>query len=189
MNAIIGYTNLAMKEDVSPTVQEYLDKIDASSQHLLALINDILEMSRIESGKLELEYAPVDLRGVFEGIGDLFHEQMGQKGIDFSVHTGQVTNRYRLVRQEEPEPRAAEPREQRLQVHARGRHDLVLRLSNRPTMTATAPMRSACRTPASACPRSSSTRCSTPSSASAPPPTAAWRAPAWAWPSRSASWT
>ena len=90
MNAIIGYTHLALKESASPQIHEFLSKIELSSQHLLALINDILEMSRIESGALELEYAPTDLCAVFEGIRDLFSEQMKQKGLEFSVHTSQV---------------------------------------------------------------------------------------------------
>ena len=94
MNAIIGYTNLARKEESSDEVRGYLDKIENSSQHLLALINDILEMSRIESGKIELEFVPVDLCMVFEGMKDLFHEQMKEKGIIFSVHTSQIEDRY-----------------------------------------------------------------------------------------------
>ena len=94
MNAIIGYTNLARKESDIDAVHEYLDKIGGSSQHLLALINDILEMSRIESGKIELEFVPTDLCAVFDGMHDLFSEQMKQKKMDFQVHTGQVRNRY-----------------------------------------------------------------------------------------------
>ena len=94
MNAIIGYTGLARKETDPAKINEYLDKIDGSSQHLLALINDILEMSRIENGKIELEYAPLDLCTVFEEIRNLFSEQMKQKRLDFQVHTGQVQNRY-----------------------------------------------------------------------------------------------
>ncbi len=94
MNAIIGYTNLALQEESSPVVHEYLTKIGTSSDHLLELINDILEMSRIESGHLALEYAPTDLTGLFDGIRDLFSEQMKQKGLDFSVHTVQVRDRY-----------------------------------------------------------------------------------------------
>ncbi|MBQ7487247.1 MAG: amino acid permease [Clostridia bacterium] len=94
MNAIIGYTNLAQDETDMATVQGYLDKINSSSQHLLALINDILEMSRIESGKIELEFIPVDLCALFDGMRDLFAEQMRQKKMDFSVHTGQVQHRY-----------------------------------------------------------------------------------------------
>ena len=94
MNAIIGYTNLALQEPASPELHGYLRKIDISSQHLLALINDILEMSRIESGKIELEYVPTDLCAVFEGMRDLFSEQMKSKQMDFSIHTSQVRNRY-----------------------------------------------------------------------------------------------
>ena len=51
-------------------------------------------MSRIESGTVELEFLPVDLRALFENIRDLFLEQMKQKNLDFQVHTGQVQNRY-----------------------------------------------------------------------------------------------
>ena len=94
MNAIIGYTNLALEEDASPQLHDYLKKIELSSQHLLALINNILEMSRIESGKIELELVPTDLCAVFDGIRDLFSEQMRQKEMDFFVNTSQVKNRY-----------------------------------------------------------------------------------------------
>ncbi|MBQ9262919.1 MAG: amino acid permease [Clostridia bacterium] len=94
MNAIIGYTNLAMKEDQMPVVKDYLAKIDTSSQHLLNLINDVLEMSRIESGKIELEYEPADLCKIVKEIHDLFSQQMAQKRIDFTVNSNQVRNRY-----------------------------------------------------------------------------------------------
>ena len=94
MNAIVGYTTLALKEPASPELHDYLEKIDASSQHLLALINDILEMSRIESGMVELEFVPLDLCALFDGMRELFSEQMKQKQMDFQVHTGQVQHRY-----------------------------------------------------------------------------------------------
>ena len=94
MNAIIGYTNLARKEEDITKTHEYLDKIESSSQHLLALINDILEMSRIESGTVELEFSPIDLRTVFNDIRDLFSEQMKKKNLDFQVYTNQVQNPY-----------------------------------------------------------------------------------------------
>ena len=94
MNAIIGYTNLARKEEISPAAREYLGKIETSSQHLLALINDILEMSRIENGKLELEFEPTDLCGILEEIRDLFAQQMAEKQIEFSIHDTRVQHRY-----------------------------------------------------------------------------------------------
>ena len=94
MNAIIGYTSLARKENDPAVIHDYLGKIDSSSQNLLALINDILEMSRIENGKIELDYVPLDLCAVFEEVRSLFAEQMKQKSLDFQVHTGQVHNPY-----------------------------------------------------------------------------------------------
>ncbi len=94
MNAIIGYTNLARQEEDIVKTRDYLDKIESSSQHLLALINDILEMSRIESGTIELEFSPVDIRTLFDSIRDLFSEQMRQKELDFQVHTDQVQDQY-----------------------------------------------------------------------------------------------
>ena len=94
MNAIIGYTNLALKEQSSPQIHDYLKKIELSGRHLLDLINDILEMSRIENGKFELEYAPVDICAVFDDVRTLFSEQMKQKSIDFSVHSFQVNDPY-----------------------------------------------------------------------------------------------
>ena len=94
MNAIIGYTNLAMQEEIPPKVQDYLQKIDRSNHQLLDLINDILEMSRIESGKIELELEPNDLRSVFDDIRELFSEQMEQKHLDFNVQTSQLHNTF-----------------------------------------------------------------------------------------------
>ena len=94
MNAIIGYTNLAMTENDPEVLHSYLSKIGTSSHHLLALINDILEMSRIENRKIELEFVPVDLCMIFDEIRSLFGEQMKEKGIDFLVHTSQVRDSY-----------------------------------------------------------------------------------------------
>ena len=94
MNAIIGYTNLAMKESASAEIQDYLKKIDLSSRNLLSLINDILEMSRIESGAVELELSPMDLCALFDDVRELFSEQMKQKKLNFTIHTVQVQNPY-----------------------------------------------------------------------------------------------
>ncbi|MBR4423802.1 MAG: amino acid permease, partial [Mailhella sp.] len=93
MNAIIGYTELARREKSMEAVQGYLDKVSTASGHLLSLLDDILEMSRIESGHVTQEYEPVDLRRLLEETGDIFAPQMAQKGLDFSVHDPQVQNR------------------------------------------------------------------------------------------------
>ena len=94
MNAIIGYTTLSRKEkDIPPKVAEYLTKIEASSGHLLSLINDVLEMSRIESGKMELEIVKSDLVKTLREVRDLFITQMETKGIVYTVSADGVSNR------------------------------------------------------------------------------------------------
>ena len=94
MNAIIGYINLAKREDTGPAeVKDYLTKIEGSSQHLLALINDVLEMSRIESGKMELEEADVDLKQVMNEMYDMFVTQMQEKKIHYTVDSDSVKHR------------------------------------------------------------------------------------------------
>ena len=85
MNAITGYTELALREEMPDGVREYLSKIEYSSKHLLSLINDILDMSRIESGKVELDFTPSDVAEEFKGTCDLFSEQMREKGLVYRV--------------------------------------------------------------------------------------------------------
>lgn len=93
MNAIIGYINLAERDgNDSGKIQEYLAKIKTSSHHLLALINDVLEMSRIESGKMDLEPIPMDLKKTIAEVQDIFSTQMEGKRIDFHVDTSEVRN-------------------------------------------------------------------------------------------------
>ena len=95
MNAIMGYTMLAMKEeDIPPAIADYLSKINSSGHQLLALINDILEMSRIESGKIDLKPETVDLEQICSEMRDMFLAQMQEKQIDFTVDTSQIKNRY-----------------------------------------------------------------------------------------------
>ena len=91
MNAIIGFTDLALS-DVNDTerVEEYLTKIKASSGHLLSLINDVLEMSRIESGKIELEYETVNLPDMFEDLDTIIGGQAKDKKQKLSIDVSGV---------------------------------------------------------------------------------------------------
>ncbi|MER2139693.1 MAG: ATP-binding protein, partial [Succiniclasticum sp.] len=90
----IGYTMLARKEkDLPPKAAEYLTKIETSSQHLLALINDVLDMSRIESGKVELEPKKTDLVKTMDEVRAMFQTQMETKGLHYTVTSVGVTNR------------------------------------------------------------------------------------------------
>lgn len=94
MNAIIGYTALAKREDVSlEEMKDYLGKINGSSRHLLALINDVLEMSRIENGKLDLEEEPCCLHRLMDELRDMFTTQMREKNINFTVTCGDIGDR------------------------------------------------------------------------------------------------
>ncbi|MBO6213907.1 MAG: amino acid permease, partial [Lachnospiraceae bacterium] len=91
MNAIIGYINLAERKDTDlEKMREYMSKIKTSSHHLLALINDVLEMSRIESGKMDLEPIAVDLKKTLSEVEDMFSVQMSEKDISFTVDTEEV---------------------------------------------------------------------------------------------------
>lgn len=91
MNAIVGYVNLALRDrDDHEKVMTYVSKIKTSSHHMLALINDVLEMSRIESGKMDLELVAVDLKKVLGEVEDMFYTQMSDKKIAFTVDTSQV---------------------------------------------------------------------------------------------------
>ena len=95
MNAVTGYTALALREkDISDTLRGYLENIDISGKHMLSIINDILDMSRIDSGKMELETAPEDLCAIFEEARSIFRHQMEVKGLTFSIDYSGVTDRY-----------------------------------------------------------------------------------------------
>ena len=86
MNEIMGCVALCKKEDASlPEIRENSVKIERSCQHLLSLVNDVLEMSRLESGKIETEESALDLREVVAGWYETFAPRMQEKNIDFTV--------------------------------------------------------------------------------------------------------
>ena len=88
MNAIIGFTTLAEANiDNKPRVQEYLAKILSSGNHLLSLINDILDMSRIESGKLNIEEKPCSISEIFRDMRNIIQTQMQSKQLNFFMDT------------------------------------------------------------------------------------------------------
>ena len=93
MNAIIGFTTLAVRNiDNQKRVLDYLDKILSSSNHLLSLINDILDMSRIESGKIHLEETEVSLSDVLHDLKNILSGQIHAKQLDLYMDAMDVTN-------------------------------------------------------------------------------------------------
>ncbi|MEE8159264.1 MAG: histidine kinase dimerization/phospho-acceptor domain-containing protein, partial [Dehalococcoidia bacterium] len=86
MNGIIGMTGLVLDSDLTPEQRRYLNMVQDSACSLLSLINDILDLSKIEVGKLELDLSGFDLREWLAGIVSGLSTQAHQKGLDVSSH-------------------------------------------------------------------------------------------------------
>ena len=97
MNAIIGFTNIALKQNPKPEVKACLDKISDSSEHLLALINDVLDISRIESGKVQYTPAPVDIAEVSESVLTIMYGYLSNRDITFQTELEEPNTRYVLT--------------------------------------------------------------------------------------------
>ena len=95
MNAIIGFTSLAAAHMDKPEVlQDYLQKISISGEHLLALINDVLDMSRIESGKMRILEKPLHLSELLQEICTIIQPDINAKQLDFVVDTVDVVHEH-----------------------------------------------------------------------------------------------
>ena len=96
MNAIIGLNSLALRnENLPEETREYLEKIGASARHLLGLINDILDMSRIESGRIVLRKEEFSFRSILEQINTMVMSQCSEKGLKYECRTlGGVSDYY-----------------------------------------------------------------------------------------------
>ncbi|MGH7312656.1 MAG: ATP-binding protein [Candidatus Rokuibacteriota bacterium] len=84
LNAVIGFSEVLAEHmfgDLNPKQQEYVQDIQTSGRHLLALINDILDLSKVEAGRMELELAPFDLRGALENSLLLVRERALRHGL------------------------------------------------------------------------------------------------------------
>jgi len=93
MNAIVGFTTLAITHiDYKEQVEEYLKKIKTSGEHLLSLINDVLDMSRIESGKMHLEEKPCSLPEVLHGLCNILQADVRAKQLELHMDTVDVLN-------------------------------------------------------------------------------------------------
>lgn len=86
LNGIIGFTNLLMKSNLEKNQSEYMSTINESATSLMQIVNDVLDFSKIESGKLELNIQEVDLYKLTRQVIDLFHYQARQKNIDLILH-------------------------------------------------------------------------------------------------------
>lgn len=97
MNAIIGMTEIAVRHlDERERVLDCLEKITVSSKHLLSLINEVLDMSKIESGKIELSEEEVNLAGLIDNLVTMIRPSVQQNHHDLDVHIANVEHQYVL---------------------------------------------------------------------------------------------
>lgn len=90
MNAILGMTHLLQRDHPNPAQSERLNKIDAAGRHLLAVINDILDLSKIEAGQLTLENIDFSLPSIFDQVRHLIEEQALIKSLEIKIDTDSV---------------------------------------------------------------------------------------------------
>ncbi len=83
MNAVLGFTKLLKRKPLDTESKEYVDTIERSGENLLMIINDILDLSKIEAGMMRIENAPFSLRGLLYSIETLFREKVAEKKIAF----------------------------------------------------------------------------------------------------------
>ena len=95
LNAILGFSSLMRREpDVSPSQRETLDIINRSGEYLLTLINDVLEMAKIEAGRLQLEAAPFDLGAMVRDVADMMRLRAEEKGLRLRLDQSSAFPRY-----------------------------------------------------------------------------------------------
>ena len=95
MNAIVGMTTLLQKDcGNEEKVKEYAKKIEVSSKHLLGIINDVLDMNKIESGKTTLNYTDFSILEFVEQINTIFRLQMDEKQQSFEIHVENISHEW-----------------------------------------------------------------------------------------------
>jgi PAS domain S-box-containing protein len=93
LNGIIGTVNVLLSEPYLPAQEQHFDILHYSGDHMLALINNILDFNKIEAGKIELEHAPFNLLAVAEKQAIFFSIQARQKGLQFETIADEILNR------------------------------------------------------------------------------------------------
>ena len=97
MNAIIGFTNIALHQNTVSDIHDSLEKVQQSSNHLLSLLNDVLDFSRIESGKVTISPEPVDIIQLTDNVQAIMNGLLYNRDLKFEVHRESTKNQYVLA--------------------------------------------------------------------------------------------
>lgn len=97
MNAIIGFTNIALHQNAVSDIHDSLEKVQQSSSHLLSLLNDVLDFSRIESGKVTISPEPVDIAQLTDNVQTIMNGLLSNRDLKFEVHQEIPNNQYVLA--------------------------------------------------------------------------------------------
>ena len=97
MNAIIGFTNIALHQNTVSDIHDSLKKVQQSSNHLLSLLNDVLDFSRIESGKVTISPEPVDINQLTDNVQAIMNGLLYNRDLQFEVHRESLKNPYVLA--------------------------------------------------------------------------------------------
>ncbi len=97
MNIILGFTELLSGLALNQKAHSYVSSIHTGGQTLLRLINDILDLSKVEAGKVEIQYSSTSLRGTVESVSKMFSQKIGEKNLNFEVDVGPEVPDFLLV--------------------------------------------------------------------------------------------
>ena len=97
MNAIIGFTNIALHQNTVSDIHDSLEKVQKSSNHLLSLLNDVLDFTRIESGKVTISPEPVDITQLTDNVQAIMNGLIYNRDLKFEVHRESPKNQYVLA--------------------------------------------------------------------------------------------
>ena len=97
MNAIIGFTNIALHQNTVSDIHDSLEKVQKSSNHLLSLLNDVLDFTRIESGKVTISPEPVDITQLTDNVQAIMNGLLYNRDLKFEVHREIPKNTYVLA--------------------------------------------------------------------------------------------
>ena len=138
MNAILGYAQLLQRDrDLGADQKQKIDIIHSSGNHLLTLINDILEMSKIEAGRATLAVEPFDLHALLHDVQWMFRELTEKKGLELTFELDAAPASRAVGGRRQGPPGAHQPAEQRGQIHQRGTHRRARQLPRRCRATGT----------------------------------------------------